>query len=151
MQIDVDWMKYKDRLQQKTIDGKKHLFDPIRQQWMVRQPEELVRLLVVYYLIEEKRYPSSLIAVEHGLKFNNLPKRFDILTFKQDGSPFLMVECKAPKVPVNQEVLWQISWYNMSFKVPYLLVTNGVTNFCCEINYEDRNFNFLSAIPDFSI
>lgn len=61
-----------------------------------------------------------------------------------------MVECKAPSVKISQAAFDQISIYNLQFKVPFLLVSNGIDHYCCQLNYEKRNYSFLDEIPDYS-
>ncbi|GJM31363.1 MAG: restriction endonuclease subunit R [Saprospiraceae bacterium] len=116
---------------------------------MVLQPEELVRQLVVQYLLSEKGFNQNRIALERGLTVNGLAKRCDILIYNQAMNPFLLVECKAPSVKITQEVFRQIAIYNLPLNVPFLLVTNGVDTYCCEMDYDQRTFKFLAAIPDY--
>ena len=52
----------------KEEGGIKYIFDPIRKKYLVLQPEEWVRQNFIQFLIKEKGFPSSLIAVEKGLK-----------------------------------------------------------------------------------
>lgn len=101
------------------------------------------------YLIQEKKYPASLIAVEAGLKYNQLQKRMDVLVYDKQGSPHLMVECKAPEVKITQDVFDQIARYNMVFKVKYLVVTNGLHHFCCLMDYTQNTYLYLEQIPVF--
>ena len=147
--IDLDLMKYKKSLKLKTEDEKRYIFDPIRKKWLVLQPEELVRQLMILYLLEEKKYNKNRINVEKEIVVNRLQKRCDILVFDKDMENFLLVECKAPHVPIHHEVFKQIAWYNMALKVKYLVVTNGQETFCSIMNYEEESFEFLSRIPDY--
>ena len=86
-----------------------------------------------------------------GLTLNGLMKRCDILVYDTDFKPFLLVECKSAKVPIDQAVFDQIARYNLKFKVPYLMVTNGLATFCCQIDYTTEGYHFLSEIPDFIV
>ncbi|MBL0328516.1 MAG: type I restriction enzyme HsdR N-terminal domain-containing protein [Bacteroidetes bacterium] len=139
--------KYQFKL--KEADGKIKIFDAFRKRYVVLTPEEWVRQNFLQYLITEKKYAASLIAVEAGLKYNELQKRADILVYDKQGSPFLLVECKAPEVKISQDVFDQVARYNMSFKVTYLVVTNGMDHFCCKMDYEKNNYRFLEEIPVF--
>jgi hypothetical protein len=125
------------------------IFDDIRKKFVVLTPEEWVRQNFIRFLIEDKKYPASLIGVEIGLKYNQLQKRADVLIYNKQGSPFLMIECKAPGVKISQDTFHQIAVYNMSFKVSYLVVTNGLDHFCCEMDYNDNSYHFLKMVPDF--
>jgi hypothetical protein len=107
------------------------IFDAIRKKYVVLTPEEWVRQNFIRFLTDEKKYPASLVAVEIGLKYNQLQKRADVLIYNKMGQPHLMIECKAPEVKISQDTFHQIAAYNMSFKVNYLVVTNGMDHFCC--------------------
>jgi hypothetical protein len=133
----------------KEENGKQFIYDDIRKKYLSLTPEEWVRQNFIKYLISEKNVPASLIVIEKGLKLNELSKRADILIYK-DSSPILLVECKAPKVKITQDTFDQISRYNLIFKVPYLIVTNGLNHYCCKINFDKNNYTFLEEIPDFS-
>jgi hypothetical protein len=126
-----------------------HIFDSIRKKYVVLTPEEWVRQNFLQYLIQDKKFPASLIAVEAGLKYNQLQKRMDVLVYDRLGTPHLMVECKAPEVKITQDTFDQIARYNMAFKVKYLVVTNGMDHFCCQMDYSQNTFQYLEQIPVF--
>ena len=144
--FDLHLMDYQESLKLRSEHGKRFIFGLIRKKWLVLQPEELVRQLVLLCFID-RGYPKNRIAVEKGLKVNSLSKRCDILMYDQSLSPFLLVECKAPQVKISQDTFRQIAWYNMPLKVPYLLVTNGIHSFCCKIDFAAESFSFLTEIP----
>ncbi len=125
--LDLNLPKYDFKV--KTEDGSTQIFDVIRKQFVKLTPEEWVRQNFIQYLIDEKKYPASLMVLEYALKYNNMQKRADILCFNKEGAPQLMVECKAASVPINQKVFDQIARYNFSLKVPYLVVTNGLEHY----------------------
>jgi hypothetical protein len=131
-------------------DGERtQIFDAIRKKYLVLTPEEWVRQNFLQYLVQDKKVPASLIAVEAGLKYNQRQKRMDVLVYDKQGSPHLMVECKAPEVKITQDVFDQIARYNMVFKVKYLVVTNGMNHFCCVMDYDAKSYTYLENIPDF--
>lgn len=146
--IELDLTVWEKALRLKREAGVSYLLDPIRSKWLVLQPEEIVRQLMVQYLIGEKNYNKNRIRLEQGLLVNGLSKRCDILIYDNDIKPFLLVECKSPKVPISQATFEQIANYNLPLQVKYLVVTNGPATFCCEMDYENRSFRFLSAIPE---
>jgi hypothetical protein len=125
------------------------IFDAIRKKYVVLTPEEWVRQNFIQFLITDKKYPASLVAVEIGLKYNQLQKRADVLIYNKLGQAHLMIECKAPEVKISQETFHQIAAYNMAFKVNYLVVTNGMDHFCCKMDYTTDSYEFLHMIPDF--
>lgn len=133
----------------KNSENKRLIFDEIRKRFMVFQPEEWVRQHCIQYLIQEKKYPKSLINVEKELKVNNLRKRYDIVVFNPDGSIHLIVECKSPKIKINQSTFDQIARYNIALKANYLMVTNGINHYYCQMDFENECYNFLKEIPDY--
>lgn len=133
----------------KEIDGKAYIFDIIRKKYIYLTPEEIVRQNFLDYLISEKKYSKNLIKLESQIKYNTLEKRSDILVYDISGQPFLLVECKADSVAINQKTIEQASRYNLQMKAPYLCVTNGFKTFCFEVNFEKNTFVQLSNIPDF--
>ena len=149
MQIEVEYTQFKKHLTFRRKVNNTEVYDPIRRKYIFLQPEELVRQLVVQYLVLEKKYPLSRIRVEMGLTINELSKRCDILIFDRNATPFLLVECKSIHVPVDQAVFDQIARYNLKFKVPFLITTNGLTTFCCKMNYDTEGYEFLNEIPIF--
>ena len=129
-------------------DGKTKVFDPIRKIYCTLTPEEEVRQKTLYYLVEIKKYPAGLIALEYSIKVNNLPKRCDIVVFNKSGLPEMIVECKAESVPITQKVLDQAIRYYSGLNVNYLLLTNGKTMFCYRIDIENKKIEAMREIPD---
>jgi len=132
-------------------EGRTMIFDTFRRRWVKLTPEEWVRQNFIRYLADEKHYPASLIAVEHSLKINRQNFRADAVVFSTNGKPLLLVECKAPEVKITQKVFEQIVRYNFEFQVDYLMVTNGLTHFCCRINKLDQTYQFLEEIPEYNL
>ena len=116
---------------------------------MVLTPEEWVRQHFVHFLIDEKKYPISLIAIEKQLTVNNLKKRSDILVFNSDGHPEIIVECKAPSIKITQDTFDQIARYNLKLKANFLVVTNGLEHFYCKMDLENETYIFLKEIPTY--
>lgn len=104
---------------------KRFIFDGIRKTWLLLTEEEWVRQNVVAYLIKTLDYPASLIALEKEIYLNDLKKRFDILVYDKEHKPWMLVECKAPRVLVSEDVLQQVLRYNISVPVKYIVITNG--------------------------
>jgi len=123
------------------------IFDIIRKKWVVLQPEEWVRQHVVWYLIEEKGYPASLIAIEKSLLVNNLQKRFDIVLHNNIGKPLVIVECKAPGIKISEDTLHQALRYNSIIRAPYIFLTNGLEMYYGELNFTDASFSYIKDIP----
>lgn len=134
----------------KNSENKVHIFDVIRKKFVVLQPEEWVRQHVVNYLVETKKFPKSLINVEKQLSINALKKRYDIVVFDTLGHINVLIECKAPKIKIDQTTFDQIARYNMQLEANYLMVTNGLDHFYCKMDFEAEKYTFLKDIPDFS-
>jgi hypothetical protein len=131
----------------KNSENKISIFDCLRKKFVILQPEEWVRQHCVLYLIEEKNYPKSHINIEKELIVNDLKKRYDIVVFNADGSIHLIVECKAPTVSINQSTFNQIAQYNQVLNANYLMVTNGINHYYCQMDFENKRFDFLKDIP----
>ncbi len=106
-----------------------------------------MRQLFIAYLIHELKYSKNRIAVEKQLTINGKIKRFDILVYNQSTQPYILVECKAPKIQITQLTFDQIARYNLALNVPYLVVTNGQQTVSCKMNHKEGRFDFLDAIP----
>lgn len=109
----------------KKENDRDYIFDPNRKIWLQLTEEEWVRQNFIAFLVKELQYPSSLIAIEKEIMLGELKKRFDVLIYDPFFKPWMMIECKAPSVPLNAEVLQQVLRYNISLPVPYLIITNG--------------------------
>jgi hypothetical protein len=132
----------------KNNENNVSIFDEIRKKFVILQPEEWVRQHCVQYLIQELHIPKSLINVEKELSINDLKKRYDIIVFYPDGTIFLIVECKAPKISINQNTFDQIAQYNMALNASYLMITNGLNHYYCEMDYTEKKYRFLETLPE---
>ncbi len=126
------------------------VFDSFRKKTVKLTPEEWVRQNFLMFLKIEKGYPEGLLSVEMGMTLNNLVRRCDIVVFDSTGKARLIVECKAPKVKITQKTFDQIAVYNLKLNVDYLIVTNGLSHYCCQMDYENNTYRFLEGIPDFA-
>ncbi|MDG1014954.1 MAG: type I restriction enzyme HsdR N-terminal domain-containing protein [Flavobacteriaceae bacterium] len=133
----------------KNSENNTYIFDVIRKKFVVLQPEEWVRQNCIQFLINEKNFPVNLINVEKVVKINGLNKRYDIIVYNSDGSIFLIVECKAPKVKISQSAFDQIARYNLTLKASYLMVTNGLNHYFCTIDHNLGIYNFLKELPSY--
>ena len=145
---DLNFPKFDYRF--KSTENKVSIFDIIRKKFVVLQPEEWVRQHCVHYLISNKNYPKSLINVEKELTINGLKKRYDIVIFNPDGSIFLMIECKAPKITINQTTFDQIARYILKLNATFLMVTNGINHYYCQMDMRKEQYTFLQDIPDYT-
>ncbi len=133
----------------KNSENKVSIFDEIRKKFILLTPEEWVRQHVVRFLLEEKKYPKSLINVEKVLMVNGLRKRYDVVVFNPDGSIFVLVECKAPEIKTAQATFDQIARYNITLKAQFLMVTNGLNHYFCLMDFENKCYEFLKELPNY--
>lgn len=122
------------------------LWDPARKQWVAHTPEEWVRQLWVQYWMAQG-VPASRLSVEKGLRVNGQYKRTDVVVYNSMHQPWLLLECKAPDVALNQKVFDQIARYNLTLKVPYLVVSNGHFTLAAQIDYTNRSYQLLDTMP----
>lgn len=134
-----------------VTDGKKMVFDPLRRKYVALTPEEWVRQHFVHFLIQHKGYPSGLLANEVQLTLNGTRKRCDTVLYDRTRTPRMIIEYKAPTVPITRQVFDQITRYNIVLKVDYLIVSNGLEHYCCKVDYERFCCNFLKEIPDYAM
>ena len=113
-------------------------------------PEEWVRQHCVNFLMIEKKYPKSLINVEKELFINGRKKRYDIVVYNSDGTINILIECKAPKIPITQKTFDQIAQYNLTLKADLLMVTNGLDHYYCKMDYANERYHFLKEVPEYS-
>jgi hypothetical protein len=149
--------KYKTKLKELNLPpysfrivgsgGKEMILDTIRRKYVKLTPEEWVRQNFIRYLVDKGKYPPGLIGVEVMSPFNNLRKRVDILIHDRSGKPVMIVECKSWEVTLNETVFDQIVCYNIGFRVPYIIVTNGMDNYACKVRDDWSGYDHLMVIP----
>ncbi len=130
----------------KNEKGKDIIFDECRKQWVPLTPEEWVRQNFLQYLIQVKKYPNKLIAVEREIMVGDLKKRFDIVIFK-NTDPWMIIECKEMEVQLSEAVIKQILNYNITLQVEYLVITNGTSTF--GLHLQQGKFEWLQNLPDY--
>ena len=131
----------------KEENEKTYIFDILRKKFLLLTPEEWVRQHLIHLLIERYNYPKSLISCEKGLSYNKRLKRTDIVTYDQSGNPFLLIECKAPKIELSKNTLHQASTYNSKLKAPFLCISNGINTLCFHINHKTQKITQLDDLP----
>jgi hypothetical protein len=123
------------------------IFCESRRIWVRLTPEEWVRQNFFQWLVQEMKYPASMIAVEKEIKLFDLTKRFDILVYNRDHVPWLMVECKAQTVPLTEKTLMQVLRYNMAVPVPFIVMTNG--SYVRAITRDGEGAREITALPEY--
>ncbi|PHI21940.1 restriction endonuclease subunit R [Lewinellaceae bacterium SD302] len=147
--LDLKLDRFVPQLGLKKEAGKKWIKCLIRKQWLVLQPEEFVRQLLLNFLIRDMRYNRNRITVERGIQVIDRNRRTDVLIFDGDMRPFLLIECKAPAIKLDQSVFRQASLYNRPLRVPYLMISNGRQSYVAAIDYEEKRYAFLDRVPEF--
>lgn len=132
-----------------TKNGKNTIFDVIRRRYVALTPEEWVRQHFVHFLLACKGYPQALLANEVQVQLNGTKKRCDTVLYRRDLTARMIVEYKAPDIEITQKVFDQITRYNMVLRVDYLIVSNGISHYCCRIDYANNTYAFLPDIPDY--
>jgi len=123
------------------------IFDPLRRRYVALTPEEWVRQHFVHYLVNEKGYPASRIANEAAIRLNSLSRRCDTVIYNKQLEPLMILEYKEPRVEITQQVFDQVARYNSVLRVPYIVVSNGISHFCYRIDYTTQEYRFLTDIP----
>jgi predicted type IV restriction endonuclease len=136
-------------LQTRKQSGKEYVFDRLRKQYVRLTPEEFVRQHFIHYLIAYKGYPQGLLANEVSIELGNVNRRCDTVLYDKFLQARMIIEYKAPSVVINQTIFDQIARYNMSLRVPWLIVSNGLQHFCCHIDKEKGEYSFLKDIPPY--
>jgi len=131
-------------------DGKLSVFDSLRKKFLILTPEEWVRQHMILFLINYRGYPKSLFAMEKGIHYNSLQKRFDILVRSRKGSPFLLIECKAPHVPISQKTLEQVCVYNKTIGAQFIGVSNGMNHLFFKFDQKSDEYKQLLDLPEFT-
>ncbi len=123
------------------------IFSKLRKKFIILTPEEWVRQHCVNFLIEEYKYSPQLMNEEKQVIVNGMSKRYDLLVYKPEGSINLIVECKAPDVQISQDTFDQIARYNLSLDADYLMLTNGLNHYFCQLDYVKQTYIFMPHLP----
>lgn len=132
-----------------NASGERAIYDRLRKKYVALTPEEWVRQHFVEFMIARRGYPASLMANEIGITLNGTKRRCDTVVFDRRGMPLTIVEYKSPDVAVTQKTFDQIVRYNMVLRARYLIVSNGLTHYCCAIDYDNHTYSFLADVPDY--
>ena len=125
------------------------ILDVLRRKYVAITPEEWVRQHFVHYLIEHKGYPASLLANEVKLKIGSKTLRADSVLYSTQLSPRMIVEYKAPHIKITQQTFDQIFAYNLLLKADYLVVSNGLSHYCCKQDADSQKYVFFEDIPTY--
>ncbi|MCF6351956.1 MAG: type I restriction enzyme HsdR N-terminal domain-containing protein [Cyclobacteriaceae bacterium] len=124
------------------------IFDIVRKKAILLTPEEWVRQHIINYLHLDLGYPKGLLKVESGVMYNTRHKRSDIVIYNNSGSPYMLVECKAPSVKINQSTVEQVAMYNRTLHAPIIILTNGLVHYTFRVSKKGELEN-LNEIPNY--
>jgi hypothetical protein len=130
----------------KIKQEKQYIFDIIRKKYILNTPEEWVRQHFINFLISHRNYSKNLIKIESGLKYLKRKKRTDIQVYDNNGTVFMIIECKAPDVVLDKQVITQILQYHKVLQAQLLAITNGIDHYFCKIN-DKREIEYLNDLP----
>lgn len=122
----------------REMKGEKFVWDSLRQIWLVLTPEEWVRQHTIAWLVSAKGVPSLRISQEYPVNINGQHQRADIVVIDDFAKPYILVECKAPNIDIDNEVVIQAIRYNAVVQAQYVLLTNGKELYCFE--YADGKY-----------
>lgn len=134
----------KPRIRRLSLAHEKEIFDIVRRQYVVLTPEEWVRQNLIHTLLLHG-YARTRIQVERGLKQRQNQRRADVITYDEAGKPFLLVECKASSIPLDETTFTQAFAYNQQIKAPYIGLTNGVQHYFFKQN--ENHYERLIYLP----
>ena len=150
--LEVDFDKY-DVGRTYFKEGKRCIFDPIREILIVETPEEIIRQKFVRYLIEELKVPKNKIELEVPMShFKKGAKgRADIIVYGENDEmcdiPIMLIECKAPNIPLVDEVWFQAYKYDYILGAGYIIITNGSVTYGAAWDEEDKEYYFVEELP----
>lgn len=125
-----------------------YLKDVIRKKWLKVTPEEWVRQHLLLFFIEHLNYPKNLIGVEKSLQYGSLSKRSDVVVWDREGKPWLLAECKAPYLEIDDEVIYQAALYYEQIKPRHIILTNGIAHYHYDSN-RGEEFKEVKEWPKF--
>lgn len=135
----------------KEVNKQIFVLDVLRKKYLRLTPEEWVRQHWIEHLAQTGGYPKSLMQSESGLILHEQKKRSDLVIFNTKGERILLAEFKSPTVKISQNAFDQIARYNIVYKIPLLLISNGLDHFYCKIDFKQKNYTFLKKLPQYTL
>jgi predicted type IV restriction endonuclease len=119
-------------------NGRTEVFDAARGRWLVLTPEEWVRRHVVEHLRTSCGFTPQQIIEEYPVEINGMAQRADIVVVDSLGKNFVVVECKEPKVKIDNVVLAQAIRYNSILGCRHIVITNGLSTYCYDMSDDGK-------------
>lgn len=135
-------------------DGKECFFDKTKHVLRIATPEEKIRQRVVDFLHNEMAIPYAAMETEIPVSYFVAGEkgRMDIVVYGlKDGQrcPAMVVECKAKKVEMTENVYIQAKRYAEIIDIPVLMVTNGIEMDMLAWNYDKERYDAIEYLPDY--
>lgn len=116
----------------RRVGEREEIFDVFRKKFVTLSPEEWVRQHLAHFLTMHCEVPAGRVALETDVRYGSLRKRVDILVPDGVGGVWLLAECKAASVPVDDKVWQQCFTYASVLRPRFILVSNGINHVLCE-------------------
>jgi len=127
--------------------AEEHVWDPLRRKEVALTPEERVRQWFIAVLRDELGVPPYEMMSEATLSYGGKAWRADIVVYRRNMTPAMVVECKRPDVELTREVLEQALRYNLVLDVNWIVITNGRKTLVFARNLSD--FTRRDRLPDY--
>jgi hypothetical protein len=146
-EIPIVFPEYEYKITQK--EGKLFIFDGIAKKYRALTPEEWVRQHCLNFITQHLNYPASNIQIERNHKIDQLNRRTDIQVYDTNGQVFMLIECKAPHIPITSITFQQASQYQKKNQAKYLVLTNGLENYIYQIDIHKQETFLLDQFPPY--
>lgn len=125
--------------------AEEHVWDPLRRKEVALTPEERVRQWFIAVLRDELGVPPYEMMSEATISYGGKAWRADIVVYRRNMTPAMVVECKRPDVELTREVLEQALRYNLVLDVNWIVITNGRKTLVFARNLND--FTRMDRLP----
>ena len=114
----------------KEENGK--IFSPIRQKWLTKTPEEMVRQAYLCVLVNEYGYDLAQIKEEENVTGRGSAQaRADFVIYKtveeieKNNNPLIIIEVKAEHIAIKEREFIQGELYARMYNAPFFVTHNG--------------------------
>lgn len=125
--------------------AEERVWDPLRRKEVALTPEERVRQWFIAVLRDELGVPPYEMMSEATLSYGGKAWRADIVVYRRNMTPAMVVECKRPDLELTREVLEQALRYNLVLDVNWIVITNGKKTLVFARNLND--FTRMDRLP----
>jgi hypothetical protein len=134
----------------RIFEENRQVWDNFRKKWVNITPEEWVRQQVLHFMVNEKQFPTAMIALETGIKFAGRKKRTDAKLFLPGGEVLMLMEFKAPNIKINNSTILQASVYAGVIKPKFIFLSNGLQHYWLSLESTGKNLQWNEGIPIFN-